>query len=388
MVMKYFKNFLVKGIRVVARVIGMILPIKKNKIVFDNFSGRDYGGNPKYIAEELRSRGLNLDLVWMTRNPHAEYPQGIRTVRYYSFASILEAATAKVWVDNVRAAHLTKKKKNQIYMQTWHASFTPKKIEKDAEDKLLPIYVKKAKIDGYITDAILSNSKLLDEQYRRTFWLNEKTEILKIGLPRNDILFIQKLHRNIKKKVTDRYNLDDDDYLILYAPTFRDDGSIKGYELPYEAIRLCFEAKTKKKCKLLLRFHPNVNVDELSITYTEYLINAFDYPDAQELVIASNAVISDYSTIIFDFAIMKKPVFLHTLDIDEYCKIRGLLPEYYDLPFSHTYHNEDLLKAISEFSYIEYSEKLCAYFSENPIYDNGKASKLAVDWILLKMQEV
>ncbi len=373
--------------RTITRGICFCIPIKKNKIVFDNFAGSGYGDSPKYIAEELLSRDLNLDLVWLTKDMDIECPNGIRKVKYQSILSIIEAGTAQVWVDNVRAAHLTKKKRKQLYLQTWHGSFSPKKIEKDAEENLLDKYVKRAKYDGRITDAIISNSYLLDEQYRRTFWLNENAEILKIGLPRNDIFFLTNLHGDIKKRVFKSLGVSSEEYIVLYAPTFRDNGSENGYAIPYERIRKSFEILTMKKCKLLIRFHPNVNVEKINFSFSPDIVDATFYPDLQELAIASDAVISDYSTAVFDFAIMKKPVFLHALDIDTYSKDRGLLPEYYDFPFPHTYNNDALIEEILNFSYDEYKKKVDMYFNAYPVYDFGTASKKAADWILSNMSK-
>jgi len=301
-------------------------------------------------------------------------PSGVRLVKYNTPKAILEASTAKVWIDNVRASHLTKKKPSQIYLQTWHGSFSPKLLEKDAETKLTKYYVKKAKYDGKITDGILSNSSLLDEQYERAFWLNKKTEILKFGLPRNDILFEKGSYEIVRKKIRLKYSINDDDYVVLYAPTFRDDNSTEGYTLSFQDVIKAFEEKTQKKICLLVRFHPNVRNYGILQKNENQTIDVTKYPDLQELVIASDAVISDYSTTIFDFALIKKPVFLLSLDIEDYQKMRGLMPIYYSFPFPFSKTNEQLIKNILDFSYENYNEQLTSFFSKHPIYDKGVCS--------------
>ena len=124
-----------------------LLPVKNNKIVFDNFGGRGYGCDPKYIAEELLMSKRDLDLVWLTQDVHTALPNGIRPVWYGGVRAIYELATAKVWVDNVKSALRIPKKRNQLYIQTWHSSLGLKKNEQDAD--ILPnSYVRRAKRDA------------------------------------------------------------------------------------------------------------------------------------------------------------------------------------------------------------------------------------------------
>jgi len=170
------------------------------------------------------------------------------------------------------------------------------------------------------------------------------------------------------------YNINDDDYVVLYAPTFRDDNSTEGYTLSFQDVIKAFEEKTQKKICLLVRFHPNVRNYGILQKNENQTIDVTKYPDLQELVIASDAVISDYSTTIFDFALIKKPVFLLSLDIEDYQKMRGLMPIYYSFPFPFSKTNEQLIKNILDFSYENYNEQLTSFFSKHPIYDKGVCS--------------
>lgn len=89
-----------------------LLPARDHKIVFDNFGGRGYGCDPKYIAEELLKRDEDLDLVWLTRSMSEEFPKGIRPVRYGGIRAVYEQATARVWVDNFKSGIRIRKKKD------------------------------------------------------------------------------------------------------------------------------------------------------------------------------------------------------------------------------------------------------------------------------------
>ena len=133
----FFKNpYTRKRIkRVISRLL-IFFPIQKNKVIFDNFNGCGYGGNPKYIAEELRRR-KGFEIVWLVKNHNAasSVPSDITSVNKYSISALLAIATSKVWVSNIRYGKLLNKRKNQVYLQTWHGSFSIKKVEKDVERK-------------------------------------------------------------------------------------------------------------------------------------------------------------------------------------------------------------------------------------------------------------
>ena len=120
------------------------LPVFRRKIVFNNFYGKGYGDSPKYIAEEIRRQGLDVDMVWLVNDLSMDFPPGIRKVKLQSLKASFELSTAKMIVSNVRATLPYKKKQSQYYIQTWHGSVAFKAIEKDAIDKLRPDYVREA----------------------------------------------------------------------------------------------------------------------------------------------------------------------------------------------------------------------------------------------------
>ena len=107
----------------------------------------------------------------------------------------------------------------------------------------------------------------------------------------------------------------------------------------------------------------------------------------QELLLACDALISDYSSCVFDFAILKKPVFICALDIKEYEKTRGLLPEFYDFPFPIATSNEEMLINIKNYDQKSYFDKVNRYFERYPLYDDGNASRRVVDWLEKKIKE-
>ena len=362
-------------------------PIKKNRFVFDNFGGKGYGDNPKYIAEAIYQLDNNIEMIWLIDNlSFFEFPSYIHPTKIDSIRALYLRATAKVWIDNIRHRHPVKKKKNQIYVQTWHGPFSLKCVEKEAESQLNETYIKEAMYDGSITDGILANSKLQEIQYKQSFWLNEKTEILKFGLPRNDYL-INMSSETFQKEIRKKFNFCSNHYYVLYAPTFRDDYSTKGYALEFEKIRKVFENVMGCPCTIVVRLHPNASFQKKEISFTDKIIDGNIYPDMQELVLACDAIISDYSSSIFDFAVLNKLVMICALDLEDYEKNRGLLKWFYKLPFPMATTNEELISNIKEYNKEEYESKVSKYLKEYPVYDDGNASELTAKWILDKVNK-
>lgn len=375
---KIFKNAYVSLLR--------FLPIKRDKIVFCNFSGRGYGDNPKYIAEEIHKRKLNVDMVWLCADAKTAFPEYVRPVKMWSLQHYFELATAHSIISNVRIDLGVEKRKGQTYLQTWHAPFSPKKLEGEAVETLKKEYLISAKHDGAITDGIISNSHLLDEQYKRAFWLNKNAEILKIGLPRNDFLINNANNKALITTIKEKINIPSEAYVVLYAPTFRDDYTTNGYKLDFENVRKVFEIRFGKPCWMLIRLHPNARKQVNEIIFTSEIIDMTSYPDIQELSIVSDAVISDYSSSVFDFSTMGKPAFICALDLQHYMETRGLLDEFFRFPFPFSESNEKLIEQICYFDENKYRVNLKNYFTKNPIYDKGDAAIKAVDWLLDKMK--
>lgn len=365
-----------------------LFPIKNNRIVIDNFAGKGYGDSTKYIAEELIKTKCDYEIIWLVDNLSSYYfPPQIKPIKIDSIKALYMRATAKVWIDNIRHLHPVPKKDHQIYLQVWHAPFGPKKVEADAEYELGREYVKEAKYDGQIADGIISNSKLLDDQFKRSFWLSDNVEILKFGLPRNDFLSNRVGNIAEYELFRQKFNFENKTMYVLYAPTFRDDYSLEGYQLNFEKIIEAFSLKFNKETKIIVRLHPNVMAQSDFINYTDQILNGTIYPDMQELSLACDVVISDYSSCIFDFAILKKPIFICALDLKDYESKRGLLPEFFDFPFPMAETNEELVNNILQFDSKSYFDKVNKYFDKYPIYDQGDATKKTVKWIQSKINE-
>lgn len=360
----------------------IFLPIKNNKIVFDSLFGKGYGDDPKAIAELLLNSDDSWDIVWLAYNP-ISIPEGIRYVKYGSRQAMKELASAKFWVFNARGVKHPKKRKKQVYLQTWHALFPFKYIEKEAHKKLSTTYVEAAKKDGAICDAVISGCSVMSKIMKDSFWLNSNAEILEYGIPTDDVFFNEIYKENIKKQIRLRYGIGNDELIVLYMPTFRDDDSINCYCLEYNSVIKCFENKFKKKCRLIVRFHPNVNSKKIQIP-EDKCIDVSDYLIANDILICADYLISDYSGMIMSFALLDKPVFLFSPDLEKYSKTRGLNKCYYDLPLLKAKTNTELISNISAFNREEYYIKWYKYKHTIDFFDDGKASIRVVEWLKSK----
>ena len=366
-----------------------ILPVNQKKIFVNNFNGSGYGENPKYIVEEILNRNENFLIYWnINKNTNSEFPKKIKLVNRFSICYFYHLATSKIIINNTRNFMGLEKKVDQIYLQTWHGSVALKFVEKQAINGLNSVYIKDAKHDGKITDAIISANSLKTNQFKHNFWLNNKTQILEFGLPRNDVLLRNKNNYILIKNIKNKMKLFDEEKIILYAPTFRDDLSVDCYDLDFKEILKTFNDSFNKKHKILIRLHPNVAESNTIFKFDEEIVNVTYYPDIQELLLISDYLITDYSSTLFDFINLNKPVFLVTLDIEKYKNERGLVDDYFNLPFSNSHSNSEFINVIKNFNIDEYNKKIYLYVSNSKFiqYDDGFASKKVVDWLMLKLK--
>jgi len=363
-----------------------IFPIQKNKLFIQNLNGKGYGDNPKYIVEEILRRNLDLKIVWAVMpNFSRNFPENVKIVRYRSIRAIFEEATAKIWIDNCRKQLYVQKRKNQYYIQTWHGGPNVlKRIEKDAGSSLILYYVTQAKHDSSIINLFLSCEKDRVSFYNSTFWYNG--EIFDCGSPCDDIFFTSR--DEIKDKVYSSFSLDKSKKIILYAPTFRNNFDPDVFDLDYYSILDFLSQKTHDQWVFLVRMHPNLTKKAGFIKYTDTIINASNYDDTQEIMYASDILISDYSGVILEFSMMKKPVFLYAKDYKSYVSERNFYYDLFSLPYPVAQSNAELISNISQFNDKSYKKKLDDFFKKIKLTDNGSASEKVVDRIMEKINEI
>lgn len=352
------------------------LPVKKNKIVFLHDFGNGYGDSPKVLAEEITRRGLSYDMVWLVNDMNLDIPNPIRKALMSRIKSVYELATAKVIITTAKSKYYLKKKSTQFFVYIPHGQIGAKYVERQAGDTLSKGYIDGSIWHSKVSNLFISSSKLHTEEELTWYWYDG--EVMECGLPRNDIFFHYTPEdvQDIKKKV----GIPDGVKIVLYGPTFRNEPSNEPYAIDTERVLQTLEQKTGDKWIFLFRAHPNfVWYGKPAFEYSDKVMDVTNYPDMQDLLLISDVLISDYSSAMFDFNLMHRPVFLFTKDIEAYQKMRGLKDWYFKVPFPFCHNNDELVSAIANYNEQEYRQK-CAEFDK--FYGNletGTASQQIVD---------
>ena len=296
----------------------LIKPIEYKKIIL----ARDgLAGHGKQILKELSRQRSDLDLVWVTEKGITEEITGVRTILQSDWKSYIEELeTARIWIFGDMIPEYAIKRPEQIYIHVKHwASITLKSFYFHLKQHL----VTKSIYDYYrhnteAMDYCMVGSDFDEETCRSGFDFDG--EFVRVGSPRSDVLF----QEGVKEKVNKSLGINEDTHSVLYAPTFRSKsstsliGCMRDVDLDFEMLKASLEKRFGGEWIILLRIHPDVAIESKKVKRTEWVLDVSDYPDSEELVAASDIMISDYSSIMFEPAFVKKTVFLYAPDADEY----------------------------------------------------------------------
>lgn len=356
-------------------------PIVKNKVMFDCFEGRGIGDNGKYVSLLLSKERPDLDIVWNLRGEDDAVPTGMRVVKRFTKEYYEELYSSHVLVcnDGTFEEDLDKKE-GQIIIDTWHGTGPFKKVFAAIDSKKTnKSYLRWVKDTFGRADVFVSNSRDNTEMYRDSMLF--EGPILEMGYPRNDILFNSGFDaEGLKKKL----GVTEGSTVILYAPTFRDNverGILESDDL--KELQQAFETRFRKKCTWLVRKHHAMK--DTSLCNTKEAGNVLDvskYPDVMELLMISDVLVTDYSSIMWDFSLMKRPVFLFQSDLSDYILEREFYLPVQHWPYPRAERIEDLKDRILQFNEKDYLKKLDYFFKNDPSYDDGKASRRLVDYII------
>lgn len=351
------------------------LPLKRRKVFLFSYYGSNYGCSPKYITNYMLKHYPKdqFDVVWAFSEPTSKHPpNNVRSVKIMSLRYFYELCTSKVIITNYRTTDLFIKRKNQYYIQTWHSSLRLKQIEKDAEVSLPPAYVKMAKKDSLKCDLLVSGCKYSTDIFKKSFWYDG--EIFEHGTPRNDLLF--QSSKNQRNKVLKNLNIPSRSKVLLYAPTFRKNNNLDVYDLDWKQLLERLKSKFEGEWVILVKLHPHLISKSSQLIYGDQVMDVTAYDDIQELMLTADVLISDYSSLMFDFAITKRPCFLYVPDIKEYTnQDRKLYFDVMELPFISATSNIDLFGKIETFNAAGYNQDLQKFLRRVGSYEEGNASE-------------
>lgn len=372
--------------------VGRSLPRIKGLTIFESHHGKQYSDSPRYIYEELVRQRPDMQKAWIMNNTRTRFKDSNTVViKRLSPKYFWMMARAQTWVLNQSAPYYLVRPKQTNYIQTWHG--TPlKKMQHDAN-------LSAGRDAGYLDRALratsqwstlLSPSPYATRAFRSAF--KYKSEVAELGYPRNDVLVAS--DRGAKAALIKRsMSIRENKRVVLYAPTFRDDQfSNNGkfsFEVPFDFHR--FAEKIPNDVLLLLRLHSQVARDlEIPSELQDRIRDVSKVDEIQELLLISDVLVTDYSSILFDAAILRRPIVLYAYDLDHYRDtLRGMYLNYEaSVPGVVVRDEESFLAAIADAleTPIDIREREEFIRRFNP-RDDGNASKRVVNELVLKRGE-
>ena len=361
------------------RFIGLFVKTDSDLILFISYGGQKYDDSPRVVYEYLLKHPVSSKhkYVWAFVDPD-RFPQVEQKVKVDTLSYYITAMHAGYWITNSSASRglnfRKKQTKNYLFQ---HGMAGIKKIGIDVEQ-----FDKAFRIGFHETfDAIfIEGKKELDILPRA--WRMDSSLFHMTGLPRNDDLAT--ITEDEIKSIKDLLGIPQSKKVILYAPTFREfsraENGRNTLGIPFDFSK--WEAALGQEYVLLVTAHYEVAklLDELP--KNDFVINAFQYPVLNDLIKVSDILVSDYSSIVFDYSIMERPIFCYGYDYDTYSAERGLYTDLEQL-FSHgVLRTEDgVLKAIQEINYKQECEFTRSHIKHEYIAAYGDAAEKAIQII-------
>lgn len=379
-IIKFFKNKRESPKFLYRKVFLKITSVKDNWVFCESFFGKSYSDSPKYIYEYLQKNYPGkYRFIWVIDNKKSKVPYKHRKVKRFSIRYCYYLARCKYYIFNSRQPVWIKKREGNVFLQTWHG--TPlKKLVFDLEDinSATPRYKKQTYKQSRSWDYLIAANQYSSDIFRRCFMYDKV--MLETGYPRNDIMHYdnkEEFARELKEKL----GIPKDKKTILYAPTWRDDEYYtKGqYKFSLKLDLNLMRERMGDEYVILLRTHYFI-ADSLDVTGLEdFAYNFSDYDDISELYLISDYLITDYSSVFFDYANLKRPMLFFTYDLEKY---RDVLRGFYidieeELPGPLLFTTEEIIDAFGRIDEIEeeYRDKFDVFYEKYCSWEDGHASR-------------
>jgi len=390
--MKIIKAILLQIYKIFFVLAGKVLPKNKKLIVFESFLGKQFSDNPRALYEYMIDQyGDEYDLVWSVDRRYVDVfeENNIKYLKRFSLKWLLTLNRAGLWISNSRMPLWIPKPRKTKYLQTWHG--TPlKRLALDMDAVLMPgtdteSYKKNFTTESSKWDYLISPNPYSTEIFRRAFNFNKR--MLETGYPRNDILVNSNNEEYINKLKIDM-GIRRNKKIILYAPTWRDNEYYQRGKYKFD-IKLDLERMRETLSDdyvILLRMHYLIAENIDTSKYDGFVIDMSKYEDIRDLYLISDILLTDYSSVFFDYAILNRPVLFFTYDLESYRdNLRGF---YFDFekeaPGPLLYDTAEIIEQIHliENGEFEFSERLAEFRKVYCSLEDGAASKRVMNRVL------
>ncbi len=364
-----------------------LLPLKKKQIFIESFLGKSYSDSPKYIYEYMQEHYPEYEFVWCF-DEKREIPGNAKQVVRFSIPYFYHLARSKYWINNSRMPNLLNKRKGNVYLQTWHG--TPlKRLVFDMDDvhSANPKYKKHFYEQSRRWDYLSSPNGYSTDIFKRAFLFDK--EMLEYGYPRNDLLVNNNTPAEVDT-VKRKLGIPEDKKVVLYAPTWRDDEffSRGKYKFTLQLDLDALQQRLGDEYVVLLRTHYFI-ANALDISgYEGFVYDFSSYDDIAELYLVSDILITDYSSVFFDYANLERPILFFTYDIEKYRdQLRGFYIDMEEeLPGPLLYTSDEVIDAIENIDEVqeEYKEKYEEFYERFCDWEDGQASRKTVEHVFGK----
>ncbi|MEL7976916.1 CDP-glycerol glycerophosphotransferase family protein [Isoptericola sp. F-RaC21] len=346
-------------------------------VLLESFGGRSVGDSPLALSRELHRRGDGRPQYWSVACLSTPVPEWATPVLRFSTAwyDLLERAT--LLVNNNNWPWYFRKGEHQTYLQTWHG--TPlKRIGNDVPGANLTItYRRLMQREAQSWDYLLAQNAYSAEIFPGAFGYDGK--VLVEGYPRNDSL-VDTTAAATRAAVRERLGLDDDVRVLLYAPTWRD--NIKEGARYGRVAFLDFDELARAagpRTVVLYRGHSNTASSTSDLP--DGVVDVTQHPDVNELMLASDALVTDYSSIMFDYGVLRRPIYLLVPDLELYgSTTRGFYRDLVDVaPGPLCADTSELVAALGADHWSGWGAAHDRFVAEFAPHDDGAASARVLD---------
>lgn len=363
-------------------ILGVVFKTNSKIVLFASFNGKSYSDNPRYLFEYMRDSEEFSDyqFIWAFKKKQAI--AGAKTVNFNSIQYYYYLSKAKYWVFNAKMAPYYYKKSDQIYLQTWHG-VPLKRLGHDIIDNGSTYYrskqsykqmVKSYDKDSRHWDYLIASSPFSAHVFETAFAFPQQ-KMLNVGYPRVDCLTHPDPARvaELKKK----YHLPPNKKIILYAPTWRDNSySNTGYTFELKVDFYKWKRELGEDYVVLFKPHYLIcSTYHIPQDLNNFIFFMDPNQDINDAYLMSDALITDYSSVFFDYAQLGRPIYFYMYDLAHYAEeLRGFylkVPD--DLPNDAVKTEEELLKMIKDdcFDY----QRLYAFNKKFNPWNDGSASE-------------
>lgn len=391
------KRLLYKIVKISYSIWYKFIKTDEKMVLFLSYHGRGYLCNPKYIHKKMISEDKFSDykFIWVVGKGYKGIIPNSKIIKYNSLRYLYYMAKSKYWIINCKLPEYIKKKENQIYLQTWHGTPLKRLAHDIVEVENRTFY--RTEISGermlhsYDVDVerynyLISANEFSTEKFQTAFKI-EKNRIIQTGYPRNDYL----VNHSEKDVLTikEKYNIPLDKKVILYAPTWRDDCyKIDGYYYEIETDFNKWKDSLGEDYVVLFKQHYIIKNSFVNKGLENFIYYIEEDVDINELYIISDILVTDYSSVFFDYAILERPILFYMYDLEKYKNnIRGFyLDIYKDLPGDVVENTEELL---SKIIYLEnnknlYINKIRKFNTRFNDMNDGKATTRVLNTLFKK----